>query len=143
MNKRMKYETRVWQPFQREAYHWAWHDKYLIGVIQELGHDLRRIHQRIWRGYCDYDIFSIFSWFLGIMPTMLQEYKDNLHGCPDAPGLISHRVFLDDSEKEGNAVVYKQAVRISEGVGKTPAPSSPFTGAIPAETAFCYLLFKS
>lgn len=98
----MKYKTRAWKPFQRENYHWAWHEKHLIGVMQEVGRDLYRSHQRIWKGYCDYDIFSIFSWFLGIMPTMLQEYKENLHGYPDAPGLISHRVILADSDKEGN-----------------------------------------
>ena len=98
----MKYNTRVWKPFQREAYHWAWHDKKIVGIVQAFFRDMRRAHQRIWIGYCDYDIFSICDWFLGIMPTMLQEYKDNLHGCPDVSGLISHRVFLNNSEKEGN-----------------------------------------
>lgn len=96
----MKYETRVWRPFQRDTYHWAWHEEKLPGIIKEFAREIRYCHQRIWRGYCDHDIFSIFDWFLGIMPSMLEAFKDNLHGCPDAPGLISHRVFLEDADKD-------------------------------------------
>lgn len=29
----MKYETRVWKPFNRDSYRWAWKDKKLIGVV--------------------------------------------------------------------------------------------------------------
>jgi hypothetical protein len=96
----MKYETRVWRPFQRDAYHWAWYEEKLSGIIKELGREIRYCHQRICRGYCDHDIFSIYDWFLGIMPSMLEEFRDNLHGCPDAPGLVSHRVFPDDADKD-------------------------------------------
>ena len=129
----MKYKTRAWKPFQREAYHWAWHDKKIVGIVQAFFRDIRRAHQRIWRGYCDYDIFSIYDWFLGIMPTMLQEYKDNLHGCPDAPGLISHRVFLDESEKEGdeslqawNAVLDRMLFLLKEADEETCTRENPY-----------------
>ena len=63
----MKYQTGVWHPFRRDDYHWAWYDKKLWGVIRQFGRDLRRCHQRIWRGYCDYDLFSFGHWFLGIV----------------------------------------------------------------------------
>ena len=96
----MKYKTWVWHPFCRDDYHWAWYDKKLWGVIRQFGRDLRRCHQRIWRGYCDYDLFSIDHWFLGIMPTMLQEFKDTQHGCPVVPGLASHKVFLEKEEEK-------------------------------------------
>ena len=100
----MKYETRVWRPFQRDAYHWAWYEEKLSGIIKELGREIRYCHQRICRGYCDHDIFSIYDWFLGIMPSMLEEFRDNLHGCPDAPGQVSHRVFLDDADKDTESI---------------------------------------
>ena len=95
----MKYTTRVWNPFKKEAYYSAWRDKHLVGVIQEFCRDLRRCHERIWKGYCDYDIFAIDDWFLGIMPVMLEDFKDHLHGCPKMPDSISRRVFLTEEEK--------------------------------------------
>ena len=129
----MKYKTRVWQPFRRDSYHWAWYDKKIVGVIQEFGRDLRRCHQRIWRGYCDYDLFSIFHWFLGIMPTMLQEFKDTQHGCPIVPGFISHRVFLDDADKEGdedlkawNAVLDRMIFLLQEVDEETCSRVNPY-----------------
>ena len=85
----MKYETRVWKPFNRDSYRWAWKDKKLIGVVKEFGRDLHRCYQRIWRGYCDHDIFSIFDWFLGLMPTMLEDFRDHLHGFPSLPDSVS------------------------------------------------------
>lgn len=88
----MKYRTKLWKPFRKERYFGEWRDKKIIGIIQEFGRDIRRCHERIWRGYCDYDIFSIFDWFLGLMPTMLEDFKDHLHGCPAAPGVLSHNV---------------------------------------------------
>jgi len=88
----MKYKTQVWRPFQKDSYRWAWNEKKIVGVLQEFGRDIRRCHERIWRGYCDYDIFSIFDWFLGLMPTMLEDFKDHLHGCPAASEMHAHSV---------------------------------------------------
>ena len=94
-----KYKTLVWKPFRRTEYRDAWRKHNIIGVLKEFVRDLRRCHQRIWRGYCDYDIFAIDDWFLGLMPTMLEDFRDHLHGCPVAPDQISHPVFLDNEEK--------------------------------------------
>ncbi len=87
----MKYESRVWKPFDRETYQRAWKNKKAAGVVKEFGRDLRRCHERIRRGYCDYDISSVSDWFLGIMPTMLEDFRDHLHSCPDAPEFPSHK----------------------------------------------------
>lgn len=38
--------------------------------------------QRFKRGYSDCDTWNIDNWFLTIMPKMLQDLKDNLHGHP-------------------------------------------------------------
>ena len=129
----MKYQTRVWRPFRRDDYHWAWHDKKLWGVIRQFGRDLLRCHQRIWRGYCDYDLFSIDHWFLGIMPSMLQEFKDTQHGCPVAPDCISHKVFLDrddgkDDEalKSWNAILDRMIFLLKEADEETCRRTNPY-----------------
>ena len=100
----MKYETNVWKPFNRNNYRSAWHDKKVIGVVRELKRDIRRCHERIWRGYCDYDIYSICDWFLGIMPSMLENFRDHLHGYPDMPNSVSQRLTLDDEDKESEGM---------------------------------------
>ena len=76
-----KYKTLVWKPFRRTEYRDAWRKHNIIGVLKEFVRDLRRCHQRIWRGYCDYDIFAIDDWFLGLMPTMLEDFRDHLHAA--------------------------------------------------------------
>ena len=131
----MKYETRVWRPFQRDTYHWAWYEEKLSGIIKKLGREIRYCHQRICRGYCDQDIFSIFDWFLGIMPSMLEEFRDNMHGCPDAPGLVSHRVFLDDADKDTEsmkawtAVLDKIIFLLKEAGENTCSRTNPYEEA--------------
>ena len=80
-----KYKTLVWKPFWKENYQSSWRENHIIGVLQEFGRDLRRCYERITRGYCDYDIFAIDSWFLGLMPTMLEDFRDNSYGTPPIP----------------------------------------------------------
>jgi hypothetical protein len=38
--------------------------------------------QRMKKGYCDQDLFSIDHWFLNIMPKMLEEFSKDLIGNP-------------------------------------------------------------
>ena len=100
----MKYKTNVWRPFRGSAYRYEMRRWNIIGVLKELFRDIRRCHERIWRGYCDYDIFSIDEWFLGLMPTMLEDFRDHLHGWPDAGTFSSQAVVLnddDDNSSEG------------------------------------------
>lgn len=101
-NMKKKYETKLWKPFQRENYRNAWYNKKLFGVIREFFRDLRYAHQRIRRGYCDRDIYSIYDWFLGIMPTMLEQFRDDLHGCPSMPSSIAQRMVINDEDKESD-----------------------------------------
>lgn len=42
--------------------------------------------QRITKGYCDMDLWSIDDWFMGVMPDMLQQFKDTKHGSPVSLG---------------------------------------------------------
>lgn len=108
--KQKKYETRVWKPFQRKAYHEAWVDKKIFGVLWEFGRDLRRCHKRIWRGYCDDDIFAIDAWFLGLMPTMLEDFRDHLHGYPESEDLKPQTLTITDEEKTSEGMLAWKAV---------------------------------
>jgi len=106
----MKYRTSVWRPFRGCDYRYEFRKHFLFGVIRVFFRDIRRCHQRIWRGYCDYDTFSIDEWFLGIMPTMLEDFRDHLHGCPVSPESKSNYCVLDDEEKDQQ--VFKDWVAI-------------------------------
>jgi len=106
----MKYRTKVWKPFERENYHWAWKDGNVLGIMKEFCRDLRRCHERIWKGYCDFDTFSIFDWFLGLMPTMLEEFRDHLHGFPSSPDSVSQQVVLDEEDKEADGMTQWKCV---------------------------------
>ncbi len=77
---------RCWTLFDRTAYHWAWVDKKLLGILGRFGKDLKYCRQRIVRGYCDGDLFSIHGWFLDIVPAMLEQYKQTRHGSPGILG---------------------------------------------------------
>ena len=96
----MKYRTRVWKPFDRIGYRLAWEKRNVLGILKELCRDLRRCHERIWKGYCDSDIFSIYEWFLGIMPTMLKEFRDHMDCFPVCFDSARQNPELDDSEKD-------------------------------------------
>jgi len=45
-------------------------------------HEIKYKWQRGFRGYSTRDAWSIDSWFEEIMPRILAELKNNLHGCP-------------------------------------------------------------
>lgn len=72
--------------FDRMSYHYAWKDGGPIGVCKRFFRDLKNCRQRISRGYCDEDLFSIQDWFLSVVPAMLQQYKDTRHGSPGVLG---------------------------------------------------------
>ena len=77
---------RSWSIFDRETYHWAWVDKKFFGVFDCFRKDLRYCRQRIKKGYCDADLYSIYDWFLEIVPAMLEQYKKTRHGSPGILG---------------------------------------------------------
>ena len=86
----------VWRPFSQPEYRRPWQ----IGrLLKQIARDIKWSHQRIWKGYCDYDLFSIDSWFMKVMPRMLREFKETRHGSPVAINNPSQAVFLDDEER--------------------------------------------
>ncbi len=128
----MKYQTNIWKPFDRENYHRAWKDGCVPGVVKEFLRDLRRCHERIWKGYCDFDTFSISGWFLGLMPTMLEEFRDHLYGFPSSPDSVSQQVVLDDEEKEADGmtqwkrILDRMAFLLKEADEDTCSRKNPF-----------------
>lgn len=89
MFKRKPKEYRVrrkWELFDREGYHWAWHDEKLKGFLKRFAMDMKYCRQRISRGYCDEDLYSIHDWLLAVIPDMLEQYKDHRRGSPGILG---------------------------------------------------------
>lgn len=43
---------------------------------------IKECYQRIKRGWCDSDVFSIDNWFESVMPDMLKQLKETKHGYP-------------------------------------------------------------
>lgn len=48
--------------------------------------NLKYSWQRVTKGYCDRDLWSIDYWFMNLMPDMLQQFKDTKHGSPSILG---------------------------------------------------------
>ena len=38
--------------------------------------------QRVRKGYCDRDLYSVSDWFIKMLPDMIEEIKKNKHGVP-------------------------------------------------------------
>ena len=71
----MKYENRI---FDKSTYRGVNPVKKLRLFFQ----DLKFCVQRIRKGYCDRDLWSIDYWFLNQIPHMLTELKNTSHGYP-------------------------------------------------------------
>ena len=50
--------------------------------IKDFFRGFKYAYQRATKGYCDYDLFSIYDWFLEMFPNMLKEFSDGTHGYP-------------------------------------------------------------
>ena len=88
---------RVWRPFSGHAYKKPWR---VLDLLKQIRKDIKWSHQRIWKGYCDYDLYSIYDWFLEIMPSMLGEYKQKRHGSPAGKNEEIQSMFLTEEERD-------------------------------------------
>lgn len=73
--------------------------------------------QRYKRGYSDCDCWNIYSWFLDIMPKMLQQMRDDLHGFPSRLSVIcqnnqavSNTVLDENAEEEPGFTKWKETL---------------------------------
>ncbi len=108
---KMKPQCYIWRPFAKDLYYVAWKKRYVFGVLRQLLKDIRFSWQRVWRGYCDFDRYSIYDWFLAIMPGMLSEYKEKRHGSP--------YMGEGDNEADWNAVLDRMIYLLWEADERT------------------------
>lgn len=66
--------------------------------------------QRITKGYCDKDLWSIDSWFIKIIPDMLQQFKETRKGSPGCLG----QVYVDDKGITCNDICHEEWDKILE-----------------------------
>lgn len=75
-----------WIPFNPMTYRLIWRTEKPFGVFKLFFRDIKFMHQRIWRGYCDEDVWNMYPWFLDIIPCMIKELRDTHHGSPGTLG---------------------------------------------------------
>lgn len=65
--------------FTKSYCHWYRIDQIFIHHLR----DIKCACQRANKGYCFRDIWNIDSWFIKLMPTMLEDFKKHNHGYPN------------------------------------------------------------
>ena len=67
--------------FTLYPYSWKYPSCWLRN-IESFFRGFKYTYQRATKGYCDYDLFSIFDWFLEVFPNMLKEFADETYSHP-------------------------------------------------------------
>lgn len=94
-NKSMRFMEAIMKIFCRSNYRFRdW--KHPFEPLVQLFRDIRCCLQRITKGYCYRDVWSIDSWFLEVVPAMLEELKNTTHGCP--------AVLMDSKDSASNVI---------------------------------------
>ena len=70
---------------------WEWKEIKFYGkepwkIPKVIFRNIKYSWQRISKGYCDKDLWSIDYWFMNIIPEMLQEFKNKKQGSPGVLG---------------------------------------------------------
>lgn len=118
---------RVWRPFSGYAYKKPWR---IWDLLRQIRKDINWSHQRIWKGYCDYDLYSIYDWFLEIMPPMLKEYKKKRHGSPVGKNKEIQSMIMTEGEREESIHTEwdKTLDRMVSLLREMDEKSNPYTG---------------
>ena len=56
----------------------------------------RRMYQRITKGYCESDLFSLNEHLLDLLPAMIRDLRDNLHSYPEEYGFEGWKNYLTE-----------------------------------------------
>ena len=70
--------------------------------------NVKRAYHRIRYGYCDMDVWSIDWWFLNVVPNMLEDLKNTVHGYPSEFNSIPHALEGIDAQKEVDEACMKR-----------------------------------
>lgn len=114
--------------FNSENYWWAvFHDH---DAIRQFFRDLKASHQRIVRGYADKDIWNMFDWFLNVIPTMLEQLRDERHGSPGYLGenYTNNKGILvnDTCHEEWTAILNEMIFLFREANEETCTRKNPY-----------------
>jgi len=99
-------KIRIWHIFDKEEFLSDLRSNPITGIFRYVLRIFKYSWQRITKGYCDRDGWSIDYWFLDIIPRMLEELRDNRNGSPVCDNSVSHELYLDNKEKEKD--IHKQ-----------------------------------
>lgn len=94
--------------------------------------DLKCCKDRITKGYCEKDLWSIDYWFLEVMPSMLSDFQQDLKGCP---GVFVEKYSEENCHKEWEAVLKKMVFLLNEANEQTCKRINPY--AEEHRKAFC------
>lgn len=54
------------------------------------------MYQRITKGYCESDLFSLDEHLLDLLPAMIRDLRDNLHSYPEEYGFEDWKNYLTE-----------------------------------------------
>ncbi len=117
--------------FSMLDFRYAWYRYKVKGVLREIKKGFLFSYQRITKGYCDYDRYSVHDWFLKIMPIMIRDMKEHLHGYPEAAEGLSQRLILEDENQDHGFQAWKDTLEqmaflFNEADEKTCQKKNPY-----------------
>lgn len=97
---------------------------------EQFSNDMEMAKQRATQGFCDRDLWDIGAWFLGLMPVMLQRYKETRHGSPvclgedytDADGILRN----DACHAEWDKILDEMIFLFREALEETCSRKNPY-----------------
>lgn len=94
-------------------------------IPKEIFRDLKCCVQRIKKGFCYRDIWSIDDWFLNVIPDMLDELKNTRHGTP-AKFFRNDGDEDDRASREWNDILAQMAYLFREANEETCQRKNPY-----------------
>lgn len=93
-------------------------------------YDMEMAKQRVTQGFCDQDLWDIGTWFLGLMPVMLQRYKKIRRGSPvilgedytDENGVLRN----DTCHAEWDKILDEMIFLFQEALEETCSRTNPY-----------------
>ena len=93
MRNKNRRKPDIWRPSQKGLYCLR---PPIVRPFLWLKDTVRYSCQRIRYGFCDADLWEIDSWFVNIMPAMLQRFKDTRVSSPD----FENRLTIDSEYEQ-------------------------------------------
>ena len=98
-------------------YRWRHYITHPWEFFEDCWLNIKAAYQRITRGFCFRDTFSIDNWFVDIIPEMLKHFRENLHSYPgneEFPTFESWVKYLEEMETHFRNSNKNQKVQLNE-----------------------------